>query len=873
VGESIRKHGLPRELAPFVVVFTSNGKASRGAQEVFELLPHQWVHPSELATLPPDCGHLFGCVVEAQDYVKHREGEAFSREEFYARGTSLYESTFHSQIAPYATAIINCTYWDARYPRLLTKQQFKDLHARKVNKLALVADISCDVGGSVEFLEKSTLVEKPFYLYTPEGECRDSLDGNGVVMMGVDILPSELPREASTHFGDLLVNLVRPLLASEASTDLKDLVLPPALHSAIITNNGELAPKYAYIQTICRERQRKNVAESPKMPCVGLDDDAASGRSYLCLRGHIFDTGLINKALDLIEEHKATFHLHECSLEPSAPDASLSACGIPAFSTAVIEVGCTDRAAVDKLVEELRRLAASTPNADASLVQLATYQGSSISNRNKDPAARGNASEALQQAQPQHERRRSVLCLGAGMVSEPLVEFLSRDTSTSVTVVSGVAGQAQALVERVARFNVTARTLDVLQDMSAVESLCARADCVVSLLPASMHVAIAETCIRTGTSLVTASYISDEMQQLHSRAQAAGICILGEMGLDPGIDHMSAMKMMDQVKHAGGTITSFASWCGGLPAPEAANNPLRYKFSWSPRGVLSAAQNSARFLERGVLVEVPGDKLLAAASSVHFLQAFALEALPNRDSLKYADIYGIPQASSIYRGTLRFTGFSGIMDELRQLGLLDSQPVCPAGWHKSPKTWGQLMESQLIKPQQNLSPQTRRCLEWLGVWSNQALERKSGWGVVDEFCALLEKRLSYAPGERDMVVMHHEIGVSRLDGSSHTRTCTLVAYGKPDMTIMATTVGLTAAAGASLILTGKLQATGVVRPTAPEVYLPTLQLLANEVACLSLCTHCTHSLPACASCRVRASAVWSENGQGEGWHWVRDDGR
>ena len=183
------------------------------------------------------------------------------------------------------------------------------------------------------------------------------------------------------------------------------------------------------------------------------------------------------------------------------------------------------------------------------------------------------------------------------------------------------------------------------------------------------------------------------------------------------------------------------------------------------------------------------------------------------------------------------------------------------------------MESQLIKPQQHLSPQTRRCLEWLGVWSNQALERKSGWGVVDEFCALLEKRLSYAPGERDMVVMHHEIGVSRLDGSRQTRTCTLVAYGKPDMTIMATTVGLTAAAGASLILTGKLQATGVVRPTAPEVYLPTLQLLANEVACLSLCTHCTHSLPACASCRVRASAVWSENGQGEGWHWVRDDGR
>ena len=206
VGESLRKHGLPPDLAPLVVVFTSNGKASRGAQEVFELLPHQWVHPSELATLPPDRGHLFGCVVEAQDYITHRQGAPFDRQDYYAHGATMYESTFRSNIAAYATAIVNCTYWDDRYPRLLTKQDLKEMHLQHNRKLALVADISCDVGGSIEFLDKSTPVEKPFYLYNPvKGRVEDSLDGDGVVMMGVDILPSELPREASTHFGDLLV--------------------------------------------------------------------------------------------------------------------------------------------------------------------------------------------------------------------------------------------------------------------------------------------------------------------------------------------------------------------------------------------------------------------------------------------------------------------------------------------------------------------------------------------------------------------------------------------------------------------------------------------------------------------------------------------
>jgi len=288
--------------------------------------------------------------------------------------------------------------------------------------------------------------------------------------------------------------------------------------------------------------------------------------------------------------------------------------------------------------------------------------------------------------------------------------------------------------------------------------------------------------------------------------------------------------MLEEARRHGGTITSFASWCGGLPAPEAATNPLRYKFSWSPRGVLAAAQNSARYLREGLVVEVPGHQLLQAAEPVDFLKAFALEALPNRDALKYQDKYGLgPDVCGIYRGTLRFRGFSAIMAEIRQVGLLDQQPVSLTGLQQCPQTWEELMRSDLVKSTDVLSAETVDCLQWLGVWSDTPLVRKEAWSVADELCMLLQQRLSYAEGERDMVVMHHEIGVAFPDGSHETRTCTFVGYGQPNgASCMATTVGLTAAAGAHLLLTKQLATPGIVMPTISEVYEPVLHLLCKE---------------------------------------------
>jgi len=269
------------------------------------------------------------------------------------------------------------------------------------------------------------------------------------------------------------------------------------------------------------------------------------------------------------------------------------------------------------------------------------------------------------------------------------------------------------------------------------------------------------------------------------------------------MDHMSAMKIIDEVKLEGGTVTSFASWCGGMPSPEAANNPLRYKFSWSPRGVLTASQNNARYLKNGDVVEVAGEELLASAVPVDFFQAFAFEALPNRDSLKYSEIYSIPEARSLYRGTLRFQGFSAIMNQFRQMGLLNTNKAVLPGSLECPSTWRQLMQSNLVKFTGDTAwgDETLACLKYLGVFSDASLSRKRGWAVADEFCGLIESKLSYLPGERDMVAMHHKIGVTMPDGRTQTRTCSFVGYGQVDgPSIMASTVGLTAAGSMHLYI-------------------------------------------------------------------------
>ena len=257
------------------------------------------------------------------------------------------------------------------------------------------------------------------------------------------------------------------------------------------------------------------------------------------------------------------------------------------------------------------------------------------------------------------DKERNILLLGAGKVASSFAEYLGREKTNTITVASQYESDAMRTAEYATRGRAV--TCDLSNPGDKLKYLIEEADIVVSLLPATMHPMVAEECIALKTDLVTASYESDEMRQLADRCKEAGISILNEVGLDPGMDHMSAMKIIDDVHARGGEITSFSSVCGGLPAPEVANNPLLYKFSWSPMGVMKASQNDAVFLRDGEIVRVDGANLLASAEPFNAWQQLHMECLPNRDSLVYADKYGIQSASSIFRGTLRYGGFSELL--------------------------------------------------------------------------------------------------------------------------------------------------------------------------------------------------------------------
>jgi saccharopine dehydrogenase-like NADP-dependent oxidoreductase len=228
--------------------------------------------------------------------------------------------------------------------------------------------------------------------------------------------------------------------------------------------------------------------------------------------------------------------------------------------------------------------------------------------------------------------------------------------------------------------HVKSEVLDITSlEVAAVErreSLVKSSDLVISFLPATLHVGIAKLVVKHKKLMVTASYVSPEMESLDAEARAAGALIINEVGLDPGIDHMSAMQMIDAAKARGGCVMSFSSLCGGLPAPEVAgSNPIGYKFSWSPKGVLLAARNASRFKDAGKLREIPGPDLLASAKPLMLNNAFSFDVLPNRDCTVFADLYGLSDAPTFFRGTFRYHGFCSRMLALARLGLLEPGPV------------------------------------------------------------------------------------------------------------------------------------------------------------------------------------------------------
>ena len=422
---------------------------------------------------------------------------------------------------------------------------------------------------------------------------------------------------------------------------------------------------------------------------------------------------------------------------------------------------------------------------------------------------------------------KQVLVLGAGAVARPAVGYLLEKEGVEVVVANRNPEKAEALVA--GHPGGRAVALDA-GDTPMLERAIVAADIVVSLLPWTLHSVIAELCLAHGKHMVTASYVKEEMQAMDREARDKGLIFLNEVGVDPGLDHMSAMQIIDAVHAEGGKIDSFFSYCGGLPALESNNNPLGYKFSWSPEGAMLAATNDGSYMENGKVYEVPGGDLFKHYWLKSVPGAGVFEAYVNRDAMPYLKIYGIEDASGMYRGTLRNVGYCETWDFIKQLGLLnrkmkfDFDEVTPrevmANIAHCPETNVRAGVAAYLKiPEYAL---TLKKLEWLGLLSDRKLPIGTA-SVFDMFAYTLKSRLVYDPGEMDLLVMHHEFEIIYPNLPRQRIQSTLIDCGDPEGdSSMSRTVGYPVGIAAGLVAEGRISRTGVLRPVSAEIYTPVL---------------------------------------------------
>ncbi|ODO08112.1 hypothetical protein I350_03696 [Cryptococcus amylolentus CBS 6273] len=431
--------------------------------------------------------------------------------------------------------------------------------------------------------------------------------------------------------------------------------------------------------------------------------------------------------------------------------------------------------------------------------------------------------------------QKKVLLLGSGLVAGPAVEVFAARSDVLLAVASNNIAEAESHIK--GRTNVQAISLDITDDAKLSEAVAA-ADVVVSLLPAPLHPHVAKHCISHSRHLVTASYISPDIKALHSAAVDADVLLLNECGLDPGIDSMAAMRIMERVKREGKKVKSFVSWCGGLPERSASKGPLGYKFSWSPKAVLTAAQNDAMFKLDGKNVTIPGDRLLERHfSDVRLWDGLQLEGLANRDSIPYAEKYGLGPAeglTDLFRGTLRYPGFSTLLNDFRRLGLLSSDVLSspPASWSELLRqSAGRQLGVNGLKDQDQHSAitdlvgkeegeKTMKALEWLGLLGDSSLPIPKLSTPIDLFAHLLSHKLAYQPGERDTCLLHHSFTLHPFTpgGREEVVTASLRHIGTANQSSMSTTVGKTLAFAALRVADGQVDSRGVQGPYDRDVW-------------------------------------------------------
>ncbi|KAN0000432.1 hypothetical protein ACTFIZ_000856 [Dictyostelium cf. discoideum] len=715
IGEEISQVGLPDDLLPFTFAFTSDGAVSQGALKIFKLLPHKMVTPDEMVELVKnkkgERGILYGTIITSEHMAAPIDPEKkFNKAEYYA-DPSKYKPIFCEKYAPYISCIINCMYWDAKYPRLITIRQMEELVETNNSRLIGVADISADVNGSLEFLMTTTSIDSPLYIYDPRTqEVHDPTTDqqymyrDGILFLAVDNLPTEFPKEATQWFGDHLLKFMEQVVKSDPKLPYEKMTdIAPEMKRAIITCHGSLTPPFEYITELRKKRE---------------------------------------------------------------------------------------------------------------------------------------------------ELTTRILILGAGSVSYPTISYLARNPSHKLTVGDVSIEQSK----KAASYDPECQTVVIdVNDQEKLDEIVKRHRVVVSLLPDELTILVAKSCIRQKKHMVSPGYMSSEMEALDKEAKEVGITLLNEMGLDPGIDHLEACRVINDATSKGGKVRTFVSWCGGLPAPESSDNPLGYKFTWSPKEIISGVTNDSKFRRDGQDIFIPGSEVYKRVQPVDIFPALSLEGVPNRDCLHLTKTYGIESVNTLFRGTIRYKGFCQVMEAAVEIGLLDTTSKSHLAPSAPPMSWNLAMRHILPIPQSEGIPtqellrrklRTRRgypskgydddkityilyVFEWLNIFSEKNNIAQCG-NYFEAFTELLKTKLNLLPSERDLIILHNVVGIEWDGGKHETKTSTLVYYGSKDQSAVSTVVGLPVAIAAELLVENQIKEVGAIRPITKEFYKPILKSLHNE---------------------------------------------
>lgn len=432
-----------------------------------------------------------------------------------------------------------------------------------------------------------------------------------------------------------------------------------------------------------------------------------------------------------------------------------------------------------------------------------------------------------------------ILLFGAGKSSAYLIQYLLNH-SISNNFILQIVDQDILAIEKLSQkhINSEAIVLDIFKDEEDRKALIANASLVISMIPAHLHINIAKDCIRYKKSLITASYISPEMKALDQEAKENGVLLLNEMGLDPGIDHMIAMKIINDIKAKGGKMMLFESFCGGLVAPVSDNNLWQYKFTWNPRNVVLAGQGGvSKFIQEDNYKYIPYHKLFRRTEFMNVEGYGMFEGYANRDSLKYIKLYGLDDVKTMYRGTLRRVGFCKAWDILVQLGMTDDSYTMEGSENMTYRAFTNSFLS--YHPTDSVELKLRHYLKldhddplWFKLQEIGIFDKTKKVGLKDATPAqILEKILkdkwTLDPDDKDMIVMYNKFGYE-LNGELKQIDATLVCEGENQTyTAMAKTVGMPVAIAALKVLKNEYQLTGVHLPILPEIYEPILEELKD----------------------------------------------